>query len=64
MQFGSSLLGYERPVDGGPCGIALGLVGIDGPLHRSGMGLRPLRHARVDTLNSISTIPSASTGQD
>jgi hypothetical protein len=51
MQFGSGLLGYERLVDGGPCGIALGLVGIDGPLHEDRMGLRPLRYARVDTLN-------------
>ena len=64
MQFGSGVLGVEPPVDGGLGGVALDLIGVDGSLQGSLVGITPLGQARVNTLNSISAIPSASSGQD
>ena len=42
MQFGSGVLGVEPPVDGGPRRIALGLVGVDGPLQSGSIRIEPL----------------------
>ena len=56
MQFGSGVLGVEPPVDGGLGGVALDLIGVDGSLQGSLVGLRPWRQARVNTLNSISAM--------
>ena len=42
MQFGSGVLGVEPPVDGGPRRIALGLVGVDGPLQSGSIRTEPL----------------------
>ena len=39
MQFGSGILGVEPPVDGGSCRIALGLIGVDGSLQGSLVGV-------------------------
>ncbi len=64
MQFGSGILSGEPPVDGGSCRIAFGRIGVDGSLQGSLVGITPLGQARVNTLNSISAIPSASSGQD
>ena len=42
MQFGSGVLGGEPPVDGGLCRIALDLIGVDGSLQGSLVGITPL----------------------
>ena len=56
MQFGSGVLGVEPPVDGGLGGVALDLIGVDGSLQGSLVGITPLGQARVNTLNSISAM--------
>ena len=53
MQFGSGVLGVEPPVDGGLCRIALDLIGVDGSLQGSLVGITPLetgpgQHAELD----------------
>ena len=53
MQFGSGVLGVEPPVDGGLGGVALDLIGVDGSLQGSLVGITPLGQARVNTLNSM-----------
>ena len=56
MQFGSGILSAEPPVDGDPRCVALGLVGRDLALQCVGVGVSPLRQARLNALNSISAM--------
>ena len=58
MEFVSGIIGAETPVDGGVRRVALDLVGCDLAFQSVGVGVLPLRQARLSTLNSISAMLS------
>ena len=64
MEFGSGVVGSEPPVDGDAHCVALGFVGGDLALQGVRVGISPLEEERLNALNSMSAIPSASSGQD
>ena len=64
VKFGSGVLGVEAPVDDCLGGVTLPHQGLTSRSRVSSSGIRCFRQHRDSTLNSISAIPSTSSGQD